>query len=219
MIFSEIKLLLWRTIGLRMHYQRNDFLLQLIKGIYLSFPKSNREFSLDLGCGAGDLTAKLSILHNLETIGVDLGKNNISKNLNYIAADASILPLNSNSFALVTAFSLIEHIDLDKRRSFYKEVKRVLRNDGVLMMQFPNRYYPIEQHSFLPFIGYLPAKLHRYFFYSFVSVPSKKEVHNDLIAHGFKFKIIEYRIRFFVFSNYMNKIFPFGYLVIATKSN
>jgi SAM-dependent methyltransferase len=81
-------------------------------------------------------------------------------------------PLNP-SFSLVTAFSLIEHIREDNKEKFYEEVKKVLVDNGISIMHLANRYFPIEQHTFIPLLGYFPLRFHFTFFHDYVSVPSK----------------------------------------------
>jgi len=86
---------------------------------------------LDLGCGTGfwtkylfdygDVTALDSANEALSICGEQQLKH-------LIQGDAERLPIADNSYDLVTALGLMEHVDSD--RNFIKEVRRVLKPDG-----------------------------------------------------------------------------------------
>jgi SAM-dependent methyltransferase len=82
------------------------------------------------------------------------------------------LPFEDGYFDLVFCSSVIEHVTVPKadvwrlkngrefrtramarQRAFADEIRRVGRN---YFVQTPNRYFPIESHTWLPFIAYLP---------------------------------------------------------------
>jgi SAM-dependent methyltransferase len=227
--YKAIKEKIWETAGIKLLHERDHFLLDLVGEhkelkfflTNISSFKYSLNYSLDIGCGKANLTKKISNKYNFETIGIDIGRSFfLEGNARFLTADASLLPFKLKSFVLVTAFSLIEHIREDCRKRFFEEVKEVLADDGVFVMQFPNRYFPIEQHSFLPFVGYLPSRLHSLFYHSYVSVPSKKRVVEEMTKQGFKIEIIKYGVPFLGFSqnNLFSKIFPFGFLIVAKKS-
>ena len=65
------------------------------------------------------------------------------------------LPFKINTMSLITALSVTEHILEEKRDSFYNEISQVLEEDGYPVIQRPDRHFPVEQHSFIPFVGYL----------------------------------------------------------------
>lgn len=207
-----------------MYKKRSLFLVDLLKTIDNEFNISKcidtSEISLlDLGCDIGDLTEKFSDLYGLNAIGIDINKRFILQGkTNFIIANSSVLPLKLNSIVLVTAISLIEHIAIINRRYFFEEVSRVLKPSGFLILQIPNRYFPIEQHSFLPLVGYLPSRLHSLFYPSYVNVPSKNEIIKDLIKNGYDIlKIVEYGIPFssFLQKNILFRTLPFGFLILA----
>jgi len=65
--------------------------------------------------------------------------------IHYIIADAHKLPFTDNSFDLVSMFSVIEHME-DSQLAL-REAVRVLKEGGELVMQFPNRYFPLDLHT------------------------------------------------------------------------
>jgi SAM-dependent methyltransferase len=217
--YHKIKRTVWESIGEKLFKERHSLLFDLMKK-NVNFKLLLNSYSLDIGCGHGQLTHKISSIYGVETVGVDLGKSFVLKDrIHFMVADADALPFNSKSFAVVTAFSVIEHIHEDLRKKFYEEVKRSLADGGIFIIQLPNRFFPIEQHSYLPLIGYLPAKFHSFFFQSYVSVPSKSKLTKDLIKQGFKVNVIGYGAPFssFLKSGLLSRILPFGFLIISMK--
>jgi hypothetical protein len=52
-----------------------------------------------------------------------------------------------------------EHIDPARRQASLTELRRVLAPGGILVGQLPNPHFPIESHSRLPLMGWLPYRL------------------------------------------------------------
>lgn len=90
---------------------------------------------LDIGCADGTTTKQIKIsFPKLKVTGVDLYKNAINhakKNpcgVTFISADAHKLPFRANTFNVVTAIEVLEHMhDCEK---VIKEVFRVLKPGG-----------------------------------------------------------------------------------------
>jgi hypothetical protein len=60
---------------------------------------------------------------------------------------------------------------------FYEEIKRVIKKEGKLVIQFPNRYAIVESHTYMPFFGFLPSSIHSIAYRGeYVAVPSLKAV-------------------------------------------
>ena len=69
------------------------------------------------------------------------------------------LPFAADSFDVVFSNATIEHVGgRDAQERFLREALRVARRAIVVT---PNRWFPIELHTFLPFVHYLPRPLHR----------------------------------------------------------
>ena len=69
------------------------------------------------------------------------------------------LEFPDGSFDVVMLANVYEHIFPDRRVASFEEMRRVLTPDGVVVGQIPNPYFPIESHSRLPFMGWLPVRL------------------------------------------------------------
>lgn len=97
---------------------------------------------LDVGAGSGWLVKALRN-NGLKTIGYDNSPLAVKKDL-VIQGQATQLPFPPNSFDLVTAISLIEHLTRSEAKRFLTEVKRVLRPKGYLFLITPNYASPLR---------------------------------------------------------------------------
>jgi SAM-dependent methyltransferase len=71
------------------------------------------------------------------------------------------IPYPDAYFDAAVLANVFEHITPDTRQQSLDEISRVLRPGGILAGQIPNPYFPIESHSRLPFMGFLPISLQR----------------------------------------------------------
>lgn len=93
---------------------------------------------LDLGCGTGMFLERQG--DRRETYGLDFSPEGLrfssQRGLErLVCADSQELPFSSNSFDIVTAFDLIEHVADDNR--LVAEVHRILRPGGFLLATVP----------------------------------------------------------------------------------
>lgn len=99
---------------------------------------------LEIGCGLGYFSKEAFKL-GARVTGVDIGPKliKISKkktpNASFIVADASSLPFKNETFDVVLSTEVIEHIN--KQVIVIKEMFRVLKKGGVLIITTPNRLY------------------------------------------------------------------------------
>ena len=96
--------------------------------------------SLDLGCGTGEAA---EILAHTDLSAVDFSASMIEKlkhkqpRIKAFVADAKSLPFESDNFNLVIALGLFEYIESPDEA--LKEVHRVLKEDGHLIVSIPNK--------------------------------------------------------------------------------
>lgn len=74
----------------------------------------------------------------------------------YVQGDACALPFADESFDIVFSNAVIEHVGgRDRQRLFVQEALRVGRH---VFLTTPNRRFPIEVHTRLPFVHWLPER-------------------------------------------------------------
>lgn len=127
-------------------------------------PKSAKV--LDLGCGIG-LTMHILAQEFKNCIGCDLTDESIvaTKALlskvglqnRVIKYDGKRLPFAANSFDVILSLEVVEHAE--KPELMLKEISRVLKRDGILIITAPNKWWPYETHYKLLFLSYLPHQL------------------------------------------------------------
>ena len=92
-----------------------------------------------------------------------------------VMTESEILPFEDNFFDIIYCSSVIEHVTIRKERvwrqysdnrfkveslsiqkEFVKEIKRLGKH---YFVQTPYKYFPIESHTWLPCVAYLPRRL------------------------------------------------------------
>ena len=96
---------------------------------------------LDVGCGDGTL-GEMMIGHGYDVTGADISEPALeiarSRGLKTVRANLEHyeLPFEDRSFSVVIGSEIIEHVyDTDR---FLRELRRVLKDDGVLLLKTPN---------------------------------------------------------------------------------
>jgi SAM-dependent methyltransferase len=123
--------------------------------------------ALEVGCQFGDLIDALAPRTSFEWSGVDpvITEPMTSKGGASLAPGiAHSLPFPDGAFSAVLLANVYEHIAPKLRRTSLAEIERVLAPGGVLVGQLPNPWFPIESHSRLPFMGWLPYRLQLHYF-------------------------------------------------------
>jgi ubiquinone/menaquinone biosynthesis C-methylase UbiE len=85
---------------------------------------------LDIGCGIDRFEMNDS---GYKIIGLDISRKSHAD----VLGDATKLPFKDNSFEKILAIQLIEH--LIEYEEFVKECSRVLKKDGILHLETPNK--------------------------------------------------------------------------------
>lgn len=104
---------------------------------------------MDLGCGTGYYLFLLSSLPvKLNLIGLDSDKKALeeakeslkNRKIRFILGDSHKLPFKENTFDKIVASEVLEHLDNDEKA--LKEMYRVLKRGGVLVVSVPSINYP-----------------------------------------------------------------------------
>ena len=117
---------------------------------------------LDVGGGSGiigefnslHIAFRFSCVANLDREAI------IPPTASLIVADGCCLPLASGSFDWVFSNAVIEHVgDWERQKQFAEEVRRVHRKG--FFVATPNRKFPLEPHTLLPFFQFLPKAIQK----------------------------------------------------------
>jgi SAM-dependent methyltransferase len=74
--------------------------------------------------------------------------------IRYVRGDACALPFDDGAFDIVFSNAVIEHVGAtDRQRLFVEEALRVGRH---VFLTTPNRWFPVEVHTRLPLVHWLP---------------------------------------------------------------
>ncbi len=75
--------------------------------------------------------------------------------LRYCRADGRSLPFDGSSFDVVHSSAVLEHVgSFENQRRFITELVRVAKR--AVFLTTPNRWFPVEFHSVLPLVHWLP---------------------------------------------------------------
>jgi SAM-dependent methyltransferase len=127
---------------------------------------------LDFGCAEGGYTAALLRSGARSVVGVDVDEKRIDKakilripNASFQTFDGSRLDFPEESFDGAFVNEVLEHV-VDEQKSL-REIHRVLKPGGCLILISPNRWFPIEGHAVsigsvrfgpVPLIPWLPER-------------------------------------------------------------
>ena len=95
---------------------------------------------LEIGFGNGSfLNYAKQMRWNIRGTEMNIDLVNLAKSNNFdVHHTDNLSTFSNNSFDLVVAFDVLEHIPEDKLIDFMLEVKRVLVSDGIFIARFPN---------------------------------------------------------------------------------
>jgi GT2 family glycosyltransferase/ADP-heptose:LPS heptosyltransferase/predicted SAM-dependent methyltransferase len=104
----------------------------------------NKKRVLDIGCGEGYGASFLAQAARW-VVGLDINTESVRhatctyplKNLAFLRAKATSLPICNESVDVVTCFELIEH--LEEHEELLREIARCLHPEGILILSSPNR--------------------------------------------------------------------------------
>lgn len=115
---------------------------------------------LEVGTGSGGIAHYFGTHPELqcEVDAVDVHDNRlVADGYRFQLVSDTRLPFRDQSFDVVLSNHVIEHVgDATAQLAHLKEVRRVLRSDGVGYLAVPNRWMLVEPHYKLVFLSWLP---------------------------------------------------------------
>ena len=99
---------------------------------------------LDIGTGTGRIIESIVRQHSVELVGVDLSRQMINqarkrvKGVDFVLADADILPFRSSVFDLVVAIRVLRY--MSSWRQSIKEASRIIRRSGCYVFNTSNKH-------------------------------------------------------------------------------
>lgn len=143
----------WSGERLETHIYNRDTIEHLHRYAIASMFVKNKTV-LDIACGDGYGTnllckdAQFVYGFDIDQETVIQAKNKYSnKNLEYRVGDAAKINLEDNQVDLVVSFETIEHHD--KHHEMMKEIRRVLKPDGVLIISTPDKLFYTDKRNYI----------------------------------------------------------------------
>lgn len=140
------------------------------------------EVLLDVGCGSGQLVKFMNNIGfcakgcDLSTAAVKKARK-INKKGSIVRASATYLPFVEKSFDIVTCISVVEHLTPKEVETFFKETRRVLKEDGYVFLVTPNFQAALKFIQGKNWFGYRdPTHINFY---------TPQKLSNTLKKHGF----------------------------------
>jgi len=156
---------------------------------------------LDIGCGKGEYD-NLFIENKAIVMGCDIYipgiiiANKRNNNVHYIITDAMNLPLRNYSIEFIFINEVLEHIKDDDK--CIKESYRVLKENKIIAIFAPNKFFPWETHLRIKkfpslFLSFLPINFRKIIFKIFkqkyISIYTRKTLYEKLKKY---YNIINY---------------------------
>ena len=128
------------------HYQRYYAALPLVKG------KTVLDIASGSGYGSFILAKSGKQVYGVEIDqdAVDYAAERFARpNLQFLQGSVEKIPLPDRSVDVVVSFETIEHITAELQICMMKEIKRVLKEDGILFISSPDKRYYSEERGFV----------------------------------------------------------------------
>jgi len=115
-------------------------MIEAILADYLRGPVSGYR-TLDIGCGNGDISETLAQANDHHAVDVKDQRRNKDTSFDFRLVTSERLPFDDEYFDIVVSHHVIEHVQ--DQRLHLREIRRVIRPDGVAYLATPNRTSPI----------------------------------------------------------------------------
>jgi ubiquinone/menaquinone biosynthesis C-methylase UbiE len=109
---------------------------------------NNDKNIIEVGCELGVTSLLLNdkfkrTLLDLNPLAIELTKKahaKLNKKASFIVADMFSMPIDNNYYDIIFNAGVIEHFDKEERTNAFKEYSRIMKDDGMMYIAFPNHY-------------------------------------------------------------------------------
>jgi len=165
------------------------------------------------GCGVGTYLSRLALLSG-QTIGLDIEFPRVQDSSAFtplvVCGAGEYLPFETNSIDLVFSHEVLEHVQNDQ--AAIREIARVLKPGGRVVLFCPNRGYPFETHGIywrgryhfgnIPLVNYLPRRW-RDKLAPHVEIYTRRDL--SRLFQGLPIRIVEKRTIFGAYDNIIER--------------
>lgn len=179
-------------------YNREARAEEAITALKLSGHDPKEGLLLDLGCGAGSTTKWFANNLDIYSVGIEISKSfvgstkNHVQSLNYIQASGVNLPFQEKIFHTVILNDVLEHISYQNATEAFKQIRKVLKDNGLLYVSVASKFEVREPHSNLLLISWFPrwiyAPIVRKIFHDDVYPYTARSFHKLAQQTGFTFE-------------------------------
>ena len=128
----------------------------MIIGVLNDYKNIKTSKILDIGTGSGVIAHEIGkISKNVYSVDV-IDERVIKNNFMFKKIKNEKLPFKNNEFDIVISNHVMAHVKNDELH--LKEIKRLLKGDGVAYLSMLNRLWPLEPNFGLLFLSWLPKK-------------------------------------------------------------
>jgi SAM-dependent methyltransferase len=145
---------------------RNQQLATTMRALIAAHLRPVTGRALDVGCMQGELTDRYGEGLGMQWYGIDPDIDRARSSDGGALLSSGIaheLDFPGEFFDCITFANVYEHVSPELRSDSISELYRALTFGGILVGQLPNPYFPIESHSRLPFFGYCPRSVQRWY--------------------------------------------------------
>ena len=172
------------------------------------YPQTEKITALCLETPEAYLHARKDANFQVPESAIAVKKKQASKRypqLEIVTYDGKTFPLSDKSFDICWSNAVLEHVgDVEEQILFLKEIKRVAKRGFITT---PNKYFPVEVHTRIPLLHFLPKKVFDRFLHfigkewaadDYMYLLSLNDLCKRLASAGItKYKIIENKLLFF----------------------
>ena len=136
-----IEILLKNPYIFKIQQKMNNY--TVVGNEFKDYLNSKNKKILEIGCSTGNFARKIIDMENNSYYGIDISKEYVElakKSTNkgkFFQMDARKLDFENEFFDLVMLSSVLHHIDDEISKSCFKEINRVLKKDGVVIISEP----------------------------------------------------------------------------------